>query len=111
MGVLRPGGTLTICTDNLEYGRWLLHVVAKPPLTTIFEDALHGTKASKAGRLETVGEVSLRTRSPPLKICGADYEDEAGESYFQKLKTSERASWGDENKDERYFLCLRRRKI
>merc|ERR1711957_604895 len=108
--VLKPGGTLTICTDNIECGRWLLHAVAAPELANIFDDALHGTKACKVGRLESVdNRVDLRTRSPPMAICGADYDDESSASYFQRLKTSEKGSKGVENGADRYFLCLRRR--
>jgi len=105
--VVKAGGTLTICTDSLEYGKWLLNTVASPSLAEVFEDALHGKKSGKEGRLEQVGNFALRTSPPPPEVCGADYAGEAGASYFQRLKKSEQRSRHQE--ELRYFLCLRRR--
>lgn len=104
--VVCPGGTLTICTDSLEYGKWLLKTLAQPGFANLFEDALLGTKANKTLRLAKEGKVGLRAAPPPPKICGADYSGKAGASYFQRLKQSEKGSRGQE--DHRYFICLRR---
>eukprot|EP00931_Biecheleriopsis_adriatica_P108913 TRINITY_DN8317_c0_g2_i2.p1 TRINITY_DN8317_c0_g2~~TRINITY_DN8317_c0_g2_i2.p1 ORF type:complete len:746 (+),score=211.67 TRINITY_DN8317_c0_g2_i2:70-2307(+) len=105
--VLKAGGILTVCTDNLEYGKWLLQAFASPPLSELFEDALQG-QADKAARVARKGKVCLRTDPPPSEICGACYSGEDGGSYFQRLKKSEKGSRWQE--DYRYFLCLRRRK-
>lgn len=105
--VLNQGGILTICTDNFEYGRWLAEVLAKAPLTEVYEDALHGTTADREGRLDRIGSVGVRSVPPPVSVCGAQYHGKAGASYFQRLKRSEKGSHGME--DERYFLCMRRR--
>jgi len=106
--VLRPGGTLTICTDSVEYGRFLLESVASKALAEVYEDALSGTPAAKIRRLAQEGDFGLRAEPPPLEVCGAEYKGEAGASYFQRLKLSERSSRGREEED-RFFLCLRRR--
>eukprot|EP00927_Polykrikos_kofoidii_P036917 TRINITY_DN31120_c0_g1_i1.p1 TRINITY_DN31120_c0_g1~~TRINITY_DN31120_c0_g1_i1.p1 ORF type:complete len:1040 (+),score=199.50 TRINITY_DN31120_c0_g1_i1:79-3120(+) len=105
--VLRPGGTLTICTDSEDYGLWLMRTFAKPPLTELFEDALRGTEAHKDGVHEREGKVFLRNLPPPKKLCGADYTGEAGASYFQRLKSLEKNSRRED--ENRFFLCFRRR--
>merc|ERR1711924_225070 len=91
-GVLKPGGILTICTDSPEYGEWLMKAFASPALAAVFEDALLGTKAHKAGRFKVEGAIHLRIAPPPIDVCGAEYSGEAGGSYFQKLKSKERNS-------------------
>jgi len=109
--VLAPGGLLTVCTDSLDYGKWLMQAFASEALKELFEDALHGTKADKAGRLAREGKVGLRSEPPSEEVCGACYTGEDGASYFQRLKKSEKGSrgWASEE-DQRYFLCLRRRR-
>lgn len=104
--LLVPGGTLTICTDSPEYGRWLMKTLSEPPLSKLFEDALMGTDADLNGHFAKVGKVRLRNKPPPVEVCGAEYSGENGASYFQRLKRDERDSRGQEV--DRWFLCLRR---
>lgn len=109
--VLQDEGLLTICTDNLGYGEWLLNAFASEPLSKLFQDALKG-KAGKAGRISgPKSGVSLRNEAPPVEICGAVYRTKggAGGSYFQRLKESEKGSRGDGAAEERYYLCLKKR--
>ncbi|CAE8622101.1 unnamed protein product, partial [Polarella glacialis] len=105
--VLKPGGILTVCTDNLDYGKWLMEAFASTELAKLFEDALHGSKTDQAGKAARKGSVCLRSEPPPQELCGACYTGEDGASYFQRLKSSEKGSRGQY--EGRYFLCLRRR--
>jgi len=102
--VLKPGGTLTICTDSPEYGKWLRRTLSVPPLSDIFEDAIKSGDKEK----DVSKKLRIRTEPPPLEVCGAEYSGEAGASYFQRLKQSERGSRGQDD-ESRYFLCLRRK--
>jgi len=111
--VLQSGGTLTICTDNIDYARFLLRTAASPAVSGVFEDALHGTPAAKERRVAHQGTVSLRAEPPPLEVCGAQYKGPDGASYFQRLKQSEmqsrRQRGREEDEEDRYFICLRRK--
>jgi len=100
--VLQPGGTLTICTDSPEYGKWLRRAFAASPLNEVFEDAI------KSGEGEGK-KLRIRTEIPSIEVCGAEYSGEAGASYFQRLKQSERGSRGQDD-ESRYFLCLRKKR-
>lgn len=105
--VLRPGGTLTICTDSHVYGRWLLKAFGSDErLMELFEDALAGTDCERDGFMAREGGIRLRTVPPPVERCGAEYSGDAGASYFQRLKLEERGSRLQDV--ERCFLCLRR---
>jgi len=105
--VLRPGGTLTVCTDSEEYAMLVLGIVASAKVTKVFEDALRGTKAEKKGFVDAKNKMALRDQAPPPKVCGADYSHEASESYFQRLKRSEQSSRG--RNERSFFICLKRR--
>uniref|UniRef100_A0A7S1RIE9 tRNA (guanine(46)-N(7))-methyltransferase n=1 Tax=Alexandrium catenella TaxID=2925 RepID=A0A7S1RIE9_ALECA len=107
--VLQPGGTLTICTDSVDYGRFLLDSVASKAMAGVYEDALSGTPAAKVRRLAQEGGFGLRAEPPPAEVCGAEYKGEDGASYFQRLKFSERSSRG-QTEEDRFFICLRRLK-
>eukprot|EP00929_Paragymnodinium_shiwhaense_P034623 TRINITY_DN1880_c0_g3_i1.p1 TRINITY_DN1880_c0_g3~~TRINITY_DN1880_c0_g3_i1.p1 ORF type:complete len:904 (+),score=277.86 TRINITY_DN1880_c0_g3_i1:130-2841(+) len=106
--VLRPGGTLTICTDSKEYGIYLLRTLAKEPLNELFEDALKGTGAHRDGIAAKEGRMWLRSTAPPPDLCGAEYTGEAGSSYFQRLKLQEKSSRAHPEEELRYFICLKR---
>lgn len=97
--VLQPGGIMTICTDVPEYGKWLRRTLASPPLSEVFEDAIKSEDGKK--------KLRVRDTPPSVEVCGAEYSGEAGASYFQRLKRSERHSRAQEY-ESRYFLCLRR---
>ncbi|CAK9034597.1 Hypothetical protein SCF082_LOCUS20923 [Durusdinium trenchii] len=111
--VLQEEGVLTICTDSLPYGEWLLNAFASQPLSNLFQDALRG-RAGKAGRVSgPKSGISLRNEAPPLEVCGAVYRTKGGGagggSYFQRLKESEKGSRDDAGADERYYLCLKKK--
>ncbi|CAE7884819.1 age-1 [Symbiodinium sp. KB8] len=122
--VLAPEGTLTVCTDNLAYGQWLLKAFASEGLRELFKDALKG-KGFKEGLVAEEKGFKLRSQPPPCEVAGALYKGSDGGSYFQRLKDnfvatvevvehvlglvrqSEKGSRGQEN--DRYYLCLRKR--
>eukprot|EP00438_Fugacium_kawagutii_P015186 Skav227611 [mRNA] locus=scaffold1141:579206:582899:- [translate_table: standard] len=112
-GVLQDEGVLTICTDSLVYGEWLLEAFASEPLRALFQDALKG-KAGKANRVSgPKAGISLRNEAPPPEVCGAVYRSKGGGSYFQRLKQSEKGSRGDGaaetgacNKSFYFFVCI-----
>lgn len=107
-GILAKNGIMTICTDSPEYGKWLRSTLASSPLNQVFKDALNDNAEASETAPKKPPKLRLRTEPPPVDICGADYSGDAGASYFQRLKKSERGSRG-QNEENRYFLCLRKR--
>jgi len=105
--VLAPNGTLTICTDSYQYGKWLLDTVASPDMQGVFLEAMHRHPSAKEGKVVKSGKFLLRSEPPPPDVCGADYGSEAGGSYFHRLKQREKSSRHQE--DDRWFLCLRKK--
>eukprot|EP00439_Symbiodinium_sp_Y106_P037081 s6563_g4.t1 len=83
--VLVPEGTLTVCTDNLAYGQWLLKAFASEPLRELFQEALKG-KGFKEGLVAEEKGFKLRSQPPPCEVAGALYKGSDGGSYFQRLK-------------------------
>lgn len=106
--ILKPGGSLTIVTDNQWYGRLLTRLVAHISLEAYSEhgavsanDAYALQSASKLSAdwavHESEGDVSLYVGKPG---AAAGHVVEAS-SYFDRL-------WKRGNLVERYFLVLRK---
>ncbi|KAH9160257.1 hypothetical protein LEN26_001951 [Aphanomyces euteiches] len=92
--LLKPGGRLTIVTDNKWYATLFLKTVAK--LTDV-----EGVRLKKQQTVESIGAIHIYMGHPP-KECGV--ADEHSSSYFDRLAKHDniRASQGT------YFLSIAR---
>lgn len=59
---------LTICTDSLAYGKWLLDSFSSELLAGLFADALRGAQ-NLVGRMKTI-EKTRRKVAKRLKTIG-----------------------------------------
>ena len=93
--VLKPGGMLTIWTDNLPY----LRTLAQTVVTAGFQEAdLTGAKALNKLPVKDDDVLSHYFGKPPVET---GHGTVAASSYFHRL-------WISGNKAKRYYLCVTR---